>query len=184
MGLARPGRVDIGRVAKRAGWSCLCCAGLLGLDQSGDLDQVVGYDPMPAPDPGSLDAVHQGAIPAIQRLRWLIRPSQPVRDFTSRRKPRECSSWRREAEGRHAQPATPAVLVVHRLLGNPSTAAIWVHVTPVLRARRTSTASIRSISTRICAAARKPTKGSSSATATATSAEFLKFRGVNYAPGV
>jgi hypothetical protein len=37
---------------------------LLGLQQPADLDQVVGEDSVAAPDPGAIDAVRAGPVPA------------------------------------------------------------------------------------------------------------------------
>src|SRR5919106_3031772 len=89
------GRFDIGGIAG----SPSVLPGLLGLDQAADLDQVVGEHPVAAPDPGAVDAVHQGAVPAVAVLEVADAPSEPVRHLTSRRNPRVCSWVRRVAPG-------------------------------------------------------------------------------------
>src|ERR687895_2033294 len=53
---------------RRYCWVAVGLPGLLGLDQAADLDQVVGEHPVAAPDPGAVDAVHQGAVPAVAVL--------------------------------------------------------------------------------------------------------------------
>ena len=55
--------------------------------------------PCAGPDPGAFGAVDHAATPSVVRLRWLIRPSQPVRQFTVRRNARPRSASRRALLG-------------------------------------------------------------------------------------
>ena len=54
----------------RLGWwiGNSCCPVVPGLEQPGELDQVVGEHAVAAPDAGTVDAVHQGAVPAEAML--------------------------------------------------------------------------------------------------------------------
>ena len=38
---------------------------MVGCGQGGDLDEVVGQDPLSGPDPGSVDAVEDAVVPAV-----------------------------------------------------------------------------------------------------------------------
>jgi hypothetical protein len=38
---------------------------VVGCGQGGDLDEVVGQDPLSGPDPGSVDAVEDAVVPAV-----------------------------------------------------------------------------------------------------------------------
>jgi hypothetical protein len=69
--------------------------GAVGVGQVGDFDELVGEDAVAAPGSGAVDAVQAVRLHAWWCLRWLIRPSQPVRHLISLRKPGRCSAARR-----------------------------------------------------------------------------------------
>src|SRR5918995_5049577 len=64
--LGDEGDQDPAGAGVRLGWwiGNSCCPVVPGLEQPGELGQVVGEHAVAAPDAGTVDAVHQGAVPA------------------------------------------------------------------------------------------------------------------------
>src|SRR5664279_508191 len=72
---------------------------LISGGQGGDLDQVVGEDPLSGPGLAPSRLSRRPRSQPYPRLRVLIRPSQPVRYLTVRRNARRCSTCCRFAPG-------------------------------------------------------------------------------------